>query len=156
MFTQVSTVRVQLPTGCPPGLLPDPSGPGGPRQSRAFAPELAFPPGSPSEGQASHRPLLLTAESRSQLLFFLSLHLLGPNGQDSLVMPFPNSYFPYCYRTSPSLRHLQLAPASFLGCWLPPLPPADCFPSAARGIFLESQLDCATLSLKILQCSAVR
>lgn len=156
VFTQASTIRVQLPTGCPPGLLPDPSGPGGPRQSRHLHLNWLSLLGPHLRDRPPTAPLLLTAESRSQLLFFLSLHLLGPNSQDSLVMPFPNSYFPYCYCTSPSLRHLQLASASFLGCWLPPLPPADCFPSAARGIFLAPSLDHATLSLKILQCSAVQ
>lgn len=38
----------------------------------------------------------------------------------------------------------SLAPP--LGSWLPPLPLASCFPAAARGIFLEPQLDYVTLS----------
>lgn len=56
VFTQASTIRVQLPTGCPPGLLPDPSGPGGPRQSRHLHLNWLSLLGPHLRGQASYRP----------------------------------------------------------------------------------------------------
>lgn len=100
MSAQASAVSVQLPTGRPPGFLPDPSDPAGARQSSASTPELLSLPGSLSWGRPSH----LTAESGSHLLLLLSPPVVKTRGQRYFQTALLH---PDCCRTGLTLCHLQ-------------------------------------------------